>query len=114
MRENPITCVIPTSTSLPAVVCRDKREQASVPGSLSKSAPIVTERWVGFLCSRAMWGGGPLQGGHKCKKTYKFWLDMCTQPCSFCMEMNVSGAEIQARHRDLEKYFWKVHGFTQI
>ncbi|XP_048875634.1 rho guanine nucleotide exchange factor 28 isoform X5 [Brienomyrus brachyistius] len=44
MRENPITCVIPTSTSLPAVMCRDKREQASVPGSLSKSAPIVTER----------------------------------------------------------------------
>ncbi|XP_072570519.1 rho guanine nucleotide exchange factor 28 isoform X2 [Paramormyrops kingsleyae] len=43
-RENPITCVIPTSTSLPAVMCRDKREQASVPGSLSKSAPIVTER----------------------------------------------------------------------
>ncbi|XP_018592200.2 rho guanine nucleotide exchange factor 28 isoform X2 [Scleropages formosus] len=39
-----VPCSVPTSASLPAIMSRERRDQAAVLTSLSKSVPVVTER----------------------------------------------------------------------
>ncbi|KAJ8400128.1 hypothetical protein AAFF_G00401670 [Aldrovandia affinis] len=44
VRECPTACPIPTSTSLPVMTSRERRDQPSLPNPLSKSVPAVSER----------------------------------------------------------------------
>ncbi|XP_036384731.1 rho guanine nucleotide exchange factor 28 isoform X2 [Megalops cyprinoides] len=44
VRESPTGFPIPTSASLPVMTSRERREQACLPNSLSKSVPAVSER----------------------------------------------------------------------